>query len=277
MKKILLLLSFLTCLMAVSGCGHSHVIGKLEFDEAQHWYACKEQGCTEKIEAEDHVWSSGAASVDSSSGKTMLVYKCKFCNAEKKEPYTPSSNPTVTKQEWQSAFDSTKFKNVSATISDTHFFNGKKYTTEYQIQVKENLVYLVAISQEDGEEVYYHGKFQDGNYQWTFESREQTIEDAHFTIVPDSEIMSGLNILKDYGLDLANDFESFTYNDVTKSYEGSDIGFETLNTRYGSVSVKMGYGSVVEIEAKGKDGQSIISIALSSYGTTEPTPPQKEK
>ena len=102
-------------------------------------------------------------------------------------------------------------------------------------------------------------------------SREQTVEDAHYTFVSGNDVMMMGNILADYNLDMTEYFDSFTYDAVDACYKAENVG------DYSSVSVAFSDGKIVEIEAVNALDGGEINIVLSKYGQSVPIPPTKPK
>ncbi|MBE6674618.1 MAG: hypothetical protein E7596_05890 [Ruminococcaceae bacterium] len=272
MKKIILALLLISCI-ALSGCAHTHKKGDLGRDSDYHWFKCTYDGCEEQIEKEEHKWDDGKITA-SAANDAVKTYTCKFCSAKKEEPYKMPDKPTVTKEEWESAFFSENFKNVTAKISESIVYGGDTFSTEYSIQADGATIYMVSVSSTNGSEPIYSAVYQEGTMRWTFSSPEQTIEEASFTTVSGADIMSSENLLVDYRLDLYHFYDSFTYDAVKKCYVAQDITNGLLS--FSSVEVTMNNGKITEIKATTATDNNNVKITMDAYGTTKPQPPKAE-
>lgn len=269
MKKIILALLLISCI-ALAGCAHAHKKGELGRDGEYHWFKCTVSDCEHQIEKEEHKWDDGE--ISTSSGETIITYTCKFCSAKKEEPYKVPDKPTVTKDEWEKAFLSENFKNVTAKINESIVYEGNTFNAEYSIQANGTTIYMVATSSINGETPRYSAVYQEGTLHWTFSSPEQTIEEASLTTVSAAEIMSTDSLLTDYRLDLMHFYDSFTYDAEKKCYVAQDITNGIFT--FASIEVKMNNGKIIEIVAATDTNN--VTMTMENYGTTEPKPPKSE-
>ncbi len=272
MKRIILALLVIACTALVAGCAHTHKKGELGKDSEYHWYKCTVDGCDRQIEKEEHKWDEGK--ISTSSNKTTKTYTCKFCSAKREEPYKLPDKPTVTKDEWEKAFLSENFKNVTAKISESIVYEGDTFNAEYSIQANGTTIYMVSTTSINGATPRYSGIYQEGTLHWVFSSPEQTLDEASLTTVSAENIMSTDSLLVDYRLDLGHFYDSFTYDAEKKCYVAEDITNGIFN--FASIEVRLNNGKITEIKAKDAYATNDVIITMGNYGTTEPKPPVAE-
>ena len=270
MKKIiivaLLIIVGLAVYFVIDLNVHTHDKAKtISSDENYHWYICK-NGCGEKLEKEEHNWDKGIVSVQPTpSTPGVRTYQCVDCGKVKKEA---EAYKTVEDQ-WEKAFSSDSFKNVTAVLEETYIKNGQETKKVFNIAAKDTVIYWTVTEYENGKEKSYIGYLQDGNLKWTFTSRNQTVEEASLTTT--TEVMTAEKILIDFGLELGSYFSAFTYDESTGAYVAQGL------TAFTSVSVLLDGDKIDKITAKDiADGvEHTVSVIFTNYGTTKPNPPRE--
>lgn len=277
MKKIVLLLSILMCVGTMVACEHSHEKGKeYQSDENYHWFVCTDSECDVTIEKAKHSWDGGDITTKPTATQDgVRTFICKDCKKMKQESvkYVPAS--TVKDFQWENAFARSRFLNVTAKITEEIFMFELAYKNVYDIQVNNNMIYSVITAYKNGTEVKYSAKFQDGNTVWRLNNKEQYIEDVTPQINFDT--MEPTAVLTDYGFDYLSDcFDSFTYNEKTKSYEATNLSMPKMSFDFKQISVRMEDGQVAEIVAVTTNNPELcLTVTYSEYGKTTPTPPTK--
>ena len=263
----------------ICACAHTHEEAEeYENDEVYHWIPCVDEDCDFTYNKVAHTWGTGEVTTNpTASNDGVMSYLCTVCKRLKQEPVKYNPNPTVTTQQWQDAFELTKFNNVVATLVESVEYDGIVSKQEYKIYANQELIYLTMTVYENNVEKQYMGKYQDGNYLWSFSDKEQKIEDVEPTISRD--VMKPTAILTDNGFDKLKDlYQSFIYNEATGYYEANDVTIEGMFYGYKSVAVKMADGKILEIKATSTHSPSMeIFVAFSNYGGANPTPPSREE
>lgn len=277
MKKILFLFSVLAFACVFASCGHTHTMGeKYESDSDYHWYPCLDGECSEMLDVEKHTWGAGEVTTKPTATKDgVMSYICTVCKALKQEPVKYTAEPTVTNEQWQSAFYIDKFYNVTAKITEEINGGGLAYKWVYDIQASNGAVYAVKVEYRDGAESKYSAKYQEGFLTWELTDRSQTLEDV--TVSASSDPMDPTAVLTDYGFEkLSSLYGSFTYNGKTKCYEATDVKIPNSVFIYEKISVKLEDGQVTQIKATvNEEYASSITVDYCNYGKTTPTPPTK--
>ena len=272
MKKIVSLTVMLFCLCAIFSCDkgedgtHTHIKSK-EYvsDQTHHWYTCQRKGCQEKVDYAPHNWNSGSVDLAPANGKDgLMTYVCKDCYSVKQEPIKYEEKKTVSENDWNIAFSKSGLKNLTATVRDSFGDGG---SVVYSVQGSEAVVYVVIESYIGDELMSYLAKFQDGNYLWIMDSKDEAVEDGEFSIIGENEVMSTENLFSDYGLDFSGLYSSFVYENG--KYQSTSV------SGYDTVTVTFADGRVSCISATNADGEVVINV--SNYGTTSPTPPSKSE
>ena len=253
---------------------HTHDKAKtISSDETYHWYICK-NGCGEQLEKEKHNWDSGIISVQPTpSTPGVRTYQCVDCGKVKKEAQTYKA----VQDQWEKAFSSSSFSNVTAVLEETYIQNGQKIKKVFNIAAKDTVIYWTITEYEDGEEKSYLGMLQDGNLLWTFTSRDQTVEEAHLTTTQD--VMTAGKILSSFGLELGAYFSAFTYDESAGAHTVQ--GLEANGVTFTSVAVSLDGDKIYKMTAKdtqanGTDTvEHTVSVVFTNYGTTKPNPPQE--
>lgn len=276
MKKILVLLSLLVCILVLVSCEHTHEKGtKYASNDTHHWFPCEDEECDMTYEKATHVWDAGTITeVPTPSQDGVKSYLCKVCRKVKQESVKYEPTPTVSQFQWNGAFAKSRFSNVTTVIEEIIRFEGNSHRVLYNIQADGSLLYLTTQSYKENEAVKYSAKYQEGNLVWNFTGLDQKIEDItpEFTI----DIMNPSAVITDYGFyNLKDCFDSFTYNSEKKCYEASNLKAEGNTITYKDISIKMGDGQILKIIATivGNPEMEII-VDFSAYGTTNPTPPR---
>ena len=279
MKRLILFLSILALLTSVCACAHAHEQAEeYKNDESFHWNPCDDEGCDYKFNKSEHAWGEGEVTTKPTSTKDgVMSYLCSVCKRLKQEPIKYNATPTVTPSQWKNAFFLSKFNNVEATLVETVEYDGVVNKREYKIQASEEAVYVTIITYENGKEISYDGKYQEGTYLWVFTDKNQKIEDI--TPTHSMSIMRPVSVLTDNGFDKLGDmFDSFAYNESTGCYESSAITIEGVGYSYKNVAIKMGDGNLLEIKVTTTHNPSMsITVSYSNYGGAKPTPPMGEE
>ncbi len=251
MKKVIsmtvIVSMLLTALMTFSSCAH-----KCEFsdewkkNDSAHWHECSDSECSEISDRGNHTWNDGeiilAATEDADGTK---VYTCSVCTQTKSERILFEG---YSEAEWNAALDESLFFNFTYTEIAVMHTKGISVTT-------------TNINKYDGDKV-------EVTVDIAGTSSTESASGEQATAVRNSMIDSILTLA---------DFEDYTYNPATKSYDmiGS-IKMESLGCYLDTCSVKFKDGKLSQIRYTCKytepsskmefDVESTIEI--SKYGTT---------
>lgn len=275
--KLILFISCVLCIVfALNSCGeHKHEKAEdIQHDDSHHWYTCTDEGCNELLEKEEHKWNDGKITIEPTPTKEgVKTYVCTVCKTVKTEFVQYQSAPTVTKAQWESAFSVSNFSNATIDFSEAREANGKNHITKYHIESEGSKLYLTIKTFENDKQISYYGKYQENELIWEFDSEEKTIEETSQTIGV-GNISSVSKLLSDNGLELGGLYDSFVYNEKTKSYDASNIKTEKMSFK--SVSVSVNEGKLLKIVAVTNEAvPTTVEMNFSSYGTTKATPPRK--
>ena len=278
MKRALLILSILICLCTIISCDHSHSAkSELLSDEEYHWYPCVMKDCDEMLEKARHEWDAGEITTEPTSTQDGVIsYICKACKKLKQEPVKYKPSPEVDEATWKSAFTLSNFTNVT-TVIEEEIKGSTAHKTVYRIESAGMVVYVQTTVYENDVEKSYSAKFQDGNFLWLLNDKNQKIEDVSPELILDP--MDPAAVLTGNGFDFLKDcFDKFTYDSENECYVASNIMVEGMRYGLKTVSVKVGDNRILEICATTDENPELnIKVTYSNYGKTEPTPPTREE
>ena len=218
------------------GCGatNSTMIPKLEHrhiydgewvtNRMAHWHACGVENCTILGDKDFHVWDEGVIIADADQTTTgKKLYTCDTCGYKKEEDYRASA--TVDANGWSSAMNSESFENVT-----------------FYYTVKESGVTTEALAVEIANGKV---KYTEDNYI----SYDLDVVGARLGSVALSALLEGYK----------NEFESFKYDSLTRSYlyDGEEE----------KVAIQFSDGNICYVSIT--RGQSVTVLNLSKHGRTE--------
>lgn len=275
MKKIVILMLALLGLVFASSCSceeHTHIKELLHRDATHHWYSCT--ACAEQLQKTEHMWDKGVITRLPTENKDgVKVYTCAVCSYKRSESVKNVIETRVDEKGWEAAFNESSFANASATIVDKHQRNGVEHKTVYTVKARGDVVYVTIVEYVNGKEEKYSAKYQDGNYLWSFSSREETIEDVEPTIVVGNEMMSATHLLSNYSLNLGSSYSRFSYKEGKGEYFVNDVSIN--NVSFSSIIVAMKNGKLERAYASSSTGEGSVEITVTDYNTEKPQPPKK--
>ena len=271
MKKILLLLSLVAFVCLLASCSHKHEASeKYGSDENNHWNLCANQKCTEMLNITPHTWGEGEITTSPTSTQDgVMSYLCTTCKRLKQEPVKYEANKSISKEQWEKSFLEGNFANATLKVEEITLSGD--YKTTVDIQVNNDIVYMVASTLQAGKEIGYVARYQAGGVEVSVSSREQKWEDGKYELIGEKKI-SIVGILKNSGLLISNSYDRFTFNEQTGYYETNNLTVEDKPFGFEKLEIKFADGKISEIKARATDGME-TKITISNYGKTAPKNP----
>ncbi len=109
----------------LTACGdeeHTHTY-KTEWskDTTHHWHACEGEDCTDVADKAEHTWNEGEITTEATAeADGVKTFICTVCGQAKTEPVEYTVNATVTKDEWENAFDELIRGSFAITLDGRH-------------------------------------------------------------------------------------------------------------------------------------------------------------
>ena len=129
MKKIVsMLLAVCMCLSVVvmfTACGdeeHTHTYQtEWSKDATHHWHACSGEDCTDVADKAEHTWNDGEITTEATAeADGVKTFTCTACGQTKTDSVKYTVSATVTKEEWENAFDEFVHGSFSITLDGRH-------------------------------------------------------------------------------------------------------------------------------------------------------------
>ncbi|MBO5883006.1 MAG: hypothetical protein J6Q78_01205 [Clostridia bacterium] len=192
---------------------HEHEFAEdYTYSENFHWKACNVDGCFEAFEKEEHHYAN--PEVEYSDSSITMTYVCQICNYEKvetKEVESQLDNAT----EWNETFENFELTNFSMYV----YIGGVDSEDTRHCMIDEDTVYY-CIPGAWGRE-FYSQKNSDGTYT-TYVKNQET---GKFEIKEGTtgEWFVSASTEPVIRVSFADNFDKFTYDPETASYNCSEI------------------------------------------------------
>ena len=253
MKRIVSLLLIICICLSMSillvACGedeqHTHSFGEVwSKDNAYHWIACDDAECSEVADKTPHKWDNGTVTLEATkTSKGLKNFTCKVCAQEKTQAYEYQPITEISGAAWDEAFY--LGENYHIYCEQTFSESGiKKWTDKRAGDLLESIFESIPTIGER-ETVYNYAKIEGTEVLKYIPSYNEAHEFEGYKIYrSENELHDELaEIIATYIPESLRDYEEYTYNESSETYECADGEIEG--------------GAVTNIRLKFEDGKLI--------------------